>query len=224
MRKIMISALVLILSSMLFGEVIDFPIMFEQTTSRSGVDVTEFYPIGWSETGYFAYMQHDNMDDGIGQHTDFYVAIQDLVTDEIIWDFEYFSETEAITVQQVWYDNMEISRTMDDYGIVMMECEFESFPFRYGWRNYDADILWDTVSDEMYTPSSYSVKIWKGNRNKNIASDVEAYVEDIEAYGAFISPYEDRFAVVVQEYQYGFEGPPYEVEIAVYGCHAKAGF
>lgn len=228
MRKFYVVLMLTVIAVSGFGlkkNTIKLPEPYSNPTLNASDDVTEFYAIGWSKDGKFAYLTYDGYDDGMGNKTDFYFAIQDMVWDDIVYTNVYRAEFVVSDAEQLWKERPEIQQKCKEYGIVADEVEYAVFPFEKNGIEYTCELMYDFVSDEMFSLSEYQVEIWKNyNQYKIIADGVSTYAAEIHAECAFFSPYENRMAVMIREYQYGFEGPPFSVEPVIFGSHMTSGF
>lgn len=81
---------------------------------------SEFFPIGWSQDGAFAFLKQGNMGGDCGDCPYFVVTIQNLITDEILWTWQsdIMSETTDTLLAEVWADNaQEIQAELSVHGI-----------------------------------------------------------------------------------------------------------
>ncbi len=183
--------------------------------------------IGWSQDGKIAYVTWKDSSDGYGPCADLKVVVQSLVSDKILWSYDFFDDYSG-AFEEVWkaqYPNFY--RKLQEYGIVEHDTPLRSFPAEYDrwtvtcevetiegnqeYGDYDIDYELRAVS-----PGRGVKVIHSGNGVQGLQQAV--------VYGYLRSPYEDRIAVVLLEIYRGWEGPPSPVEPVIVGCNLKSGF
>jgi hypothetical protein len=189
--------------------------------------------LGWSARGHLAYcFYHDSLDP-LGPCTDFRFIIQDLVTDEIVFEIKYFSEKELLTFAEVYaLHKKEISAKYGQFGIVESESVIKAFPLQLADEMYELEISAEYYQDDIIYPlfdiEPLSLLV------VNLVSDARGTKEiyslrrnsSVISYSAFYcqSPFEPRIALIVVLGAPGWEGTPLEYSYAVIGCHLKVGF
>jgi hypothetical protein len=189
--------------------------------------------LGWSARGHLAYcFYHDSLDP-LGPCTDFRFVIQNLITDEIVFEIKYFSEQELLTFAEVYaLHKKEISAKYGQFGIVESESVIKAFPLQFDAETYELEITAEFYQDDIIYPlfeiEPLSLLI------VNLVSDVRGTKEvyslrrnsSVISYSVFYckSPFEPRIAVIVVLGAPGWEGIPLQYSYAVIGCHLKVGF
>ncbi len=211
----------------------------------------QFYPIGFSREGLFAY-GFAPPDEACGCYF-FDLYIVDLTTDKEVYRFDYNGDTYA-------YDNgLEMDDTLVSpwsvHGIWRVFgdslenqlAKHEIYAGKYTW--------WDVDKNCQPDEHGYKVETYELNERhayESLFNEIEGYrvqffspssckkktVRDWhvrkEKYGAFIfsvdvigalkSPFEDRIALLIEEEHRGWEGPPNPHLLKVAGAHLRKGF
>jgi len=194
-----------------------------------------FYPLGFSPAGHFAYCTYLNETDGIGAITRFHFVIQDLRSDEVVERITYrddpdsaesYEEYRPVPFSALWENNLsDIQGAMDRYGVVRQSLALSPLPLELD----DGESLGFNVmvsrSDEgmIFYNDQLSVTAWRGNRSKRVLHRTQNRSLDAVPQGVFLSPYENRAALVLVEYVSVFEGSQ-EARPLVVGCHLETGF
>lgn len=191
----------------------------------------EFYPIGWSKNGAFAFFV-EPADEACGCYfAD--LVIQDLRTDKILWRREYRGEEGgAETLEQYWAKNKkEFSRKLAEYGIRAQK----QFVVQNPTVNFQTDVLTPELSDNT-TGEDFEVAgdvvlqlISKQKGKKTVykktydPKNYEGFL-GAEIAGILMSPFEPRAAIVIVETRRGYEGPPHTTQIRIVGTSLTDGF
>jgi hypothetical protein len=199
--------------------------------------IEQFYPIGWSRDGKFAYILEPGNED-----CDCYVAtlrIQDLRTDKILWEFAYTSEPREVSgrrenMSTFWREHRELfSGKLSEYGIEAAK------PFvLLGPRiSHRGDLLSSELSVRKDASSVGVGQIGKvvlrldsrqkGRKvvyEKSYSPDAHESIVEAKAFGHLKSPYGPIAALIMIEIHYGWEGPPNTTSIRVIGANLEEGF
>lgn len=197
--------------------------------SRSYHDCSALCLVGFSPDGKLAFLKETELDGKGG--TDLSFVIQDLVSDEILWELKTPSDDEYALGENLYgrfiadYGS-QIDKKLSGYGIVISPCEYKSMPYSGGGLSISARIesrATGKLMYEMFEITSYSCIVTDGRgRSKKVIADREFMGPEAFVCGCVKSPFEDRLALVVAEATYGFEGCDLLVRIA--GCDLKKGF
>lgn len=189
-----------------------------------GYDATEFYPIGFSEDGLFAYALYDDYIEGVGDCTRLHVIIQDLVTDDIEYEYTYMEEFTALPFETVWEMTYEeFDNQFATYQIKNDDLKMETFPIVHETDTLTYEFALEF--DEMNMIDSFKLKIDSvKNGTKTIHRQRKTEAVNVEIAGYIDSPYEDRVAVIMIKTFKGEDGPPLPVTVFPVGCHLEKGF
>lgn len=201
-----------------------------------------FFPIGWSEDGKFAYYS-EPVDEACGCYFG-YLAIQDLRTDKIVWEFRYdqSDEMEPATgkmlgpgnIRELWAKNEKLfSEKLAENGIIASRSVIIGKTFTAAGNSYSAksvkkmgknpDDDWARV--DIFELAVSSPKLGSKSVYKADYSDQEYwFMLDAGLIGVIKSPYENRVALIAIEAMKGYEGPPHTGQIRVVGADLTSGF
>lgn len=201
-------------------------------SSRNEENRVEFYPIGFSPEGNFAYINRP-CDGGCGCCTHD-IIIQDLLTDKIETQLS-LAPTEEMGTQshlESWNKNFsKVEKALKLKGISQSSLQIRSsssFIDDITSHKYDIKIN-KKVKENEYSAEqggemSYSVYVTIDNgKTKRITKGVFQYAYDLEYLGYIRSPYSDMIAVVLNKKQRGFEGDIND-DVVVVGCHLDPSF
>lgn len=198
--------------------------------SQSYHDMSVLYLVGFSPDGKIAFLKQEELDGKGG--TDLYFIIQDLVSDEILW------ELQAPTDESYWLgkdlmdlflsDNQElIDGKLAAYGISIVSCPYERFPYKAAeGRTFEARI--ESVDTgkllyDMFSIIRYSCIVTDGRgRSKKVVADKEIAASEAFVCGCIKNPFEKRLALIIAEAVYGFEGC--DMKYSFSGCDMQKGF
>lgn len=200
-----------------------------------------FYPIGWSKDGKFAYYV-EPVDEACGCYFATLV-IQDMRTDKKIWEFKYSQDDSYVgdrmtgpgDIRSLWKKNQNLfSEKLAENGIVASRLVMLSKTFTSGRRKFtakmtkklgpNADGYEDRVN--LYTVSLSSPKLGakKVFTSEDHTKDEFWFMLDAGLIGVIKSPFEDRIAIVAVEVMRGYEGPPHTGDVRITGADLKSGF
>ncbi len=183
-----------------------------------------FYPIGWSKDGKFAYYV-EPVDEACGCYFATLV-IQDMRTDKKVWEFKYSQDDSYVgdkmtgpgDIRSLWKKNQKLfSEKLAENGIVASRTEMLSKTFTSGRRKFTAKMTKNLGPNangyedrvNLYTVSLSSPKLGakKVFTSEDHTKDEFWFMLDAGLIGVIKSPFEDRIAIVAVEVMRGYEGP-----------------
>lgn len=187
-----------------------------------------FYPIGFSQSGKFAYAIAP-ADEACGCYY-FEFRIQDLITDKVVYRYDYSGEKASENfkgLEDLWSANSAaFQAALQRNGIQQNLSDFDStmtsFQVKFSRREFSHPELSRTNFIR-----STRVDVKKGTLGKKTVSRLffgNMYVQDLRALGYFKSPFEDRVALLVARIDRGWEGLPQVLDFQVIGVHLHKGF
>ncbi|MBQ6566728.1 MAG: hypothetical protein IJL80_06690, partial [Treponema sp.] len=197
--------------------------------SRSYHDNSSLYLVGFSHDGKMAYLKEVELDGKGG--TNLYFIVQDLVSDEILWQLQSPSDDSYALGQNLLERfisdyGAQIDKKLSEHGIAISPCEYRSLPYGEGGLSVSAAIESHSTGKMMYDMFeiiSYSCVVTDGRgRSKKVIENRELMGTEAFVCGCIKNPYEDRLAIVIAEATYGFEGCDILFRIA--GCDMRKGF
>lgn len=248
MRKLKLVAIILIFSvaftgckigqnkkdNVNFDEIAEeyfFPEEIIYNQSVGDVIPDRFYPIGWSKNGNFAYII-EPADEGLGNYMMGVVVIS-LISDEVIWD--WWTEPgvdEELYREEIWKDNYdEFKENLNEYGIIQQrDMELLDDYFVYDKQDFILRIEVERNDDNamgietVALSKTYLKSPQLGE--KLVAEKIyeESMILGQQVVGCFVSPYEERIAIVIKSERWGWEGPPNIVEYEIIGSNLLTGF
>ena len=202
------------------------------------VENTKIYPLGWSPDGKFAYMYFSTEEDMVGPFFEFRLYVIDLITDtsELVYEslasnFDWDNETFETAWDRLWPDFMPL---LEEKAIVISDPVLHPLPLSHRRTG-------DTVLDMLISVStgqtmmmgikteyisSFSVQaINHDGLQKEISrqTNTDTTVGEVTAMGAFISPYENRAAILLDLQRFGPDVSPRH-RYQIIGCHLQHGF
>lgn len=194
-----------------------------------------FYPIGWSRDGKFAYFV-EPPDEACSCYFA-KIVIQDMRTDKILWEESYVSENledrETEDLDTFWPPRQkEYSAKLHEHGIEPAG----KFTLLHPSIEFEGDVLTPKIEiriktdgvfevDGTVTVSMHSRRLGTKAIRRDVyrKNDVSGF-RGAEISGSLMSPFEPRVAVVIVEEHRGYEGPPNITRIKVSGSTLKTGF
>jgi hypothetical protein len=201
--------------------------------NASGGDfvLENFYPVGWSKDGKFAYYVEP-----VDEACDCYFAkllIVDLKTDAIVWHFDYTSEDpdesakKPRSLTDLWNANRKLFSAKLAENNIEPNRAFSVLPFPISYKN---DRLTPTLTFERKPMSEedriygdvnrVSVRVTSKLNGKKLVFD-QSYPQAKPLYvgmvGYLKSPHEPRVAIILVEIYRGYEGPPHVGEVRIVG-------
>jgi hypothetical protein len=205
--------------------------------------ITEgFYPIGWSKDGKFAYYTEPG-DEACGCYFA-KLVILDLVSDKVLWSFDYDSsdaegtgrKNPPTTINALWRENRKLfSSKLNEYEIKPQgRFSFLLFPINRGSDQLRADLKIKENKEEdgiaYGVVAQGTLQLTSRLSGKKIVFD-HNYIKpdemlplDLKVLGYVKSPFEERIAVVLIEIYRGYEGPPHTTHIKIAGASLSSGF
>ena len=200
-----------------------------------------FYPIGWSKDGKFAYYT-EPVDEACGCYYA-KLVIQDLLTDKVIWKFDYEQggqddngkSTEPGNIRELWKKNQKLfSEKLAENGIVASRSAMLAKTFTVGGKSYTAKLVEklgknpeeDYRRVDYYTVTLSSPRLGSKKLFTSEDNTKEEYWFMLNAglIGVLKSPYENRVAIIAIEVLKGYEGPPHTGDIQIVGADLTSGF
>lgn len=191
--------------------------------------ISYFLPIGWSTNGKFAYIT-EPADEACGCYF-FEIAVIDLVTDKIVWQWELEGEPENETLQTAWNKNKSLfEQKLNEFGI-RQQTNFElgETSFKSGINNYQLNLESSKNGEwEFQNIKSIKIEISSPELGSKVIMNSEleeySYKMKAELVGHLKSPFEERIAVIYCELIRGWEGFPYVANFKLSGSHLTVGF
>lgn len=208
-----------------------FPEEIIYNQSVGDVIPDRFYPIGWSKNGNFAYII-EPADEGLGNYM-MGVVVVSLISDEVIWD--WYTEPgvdEELYREEVWKNNYdELKENLNKFGIIQSRnMELQDDYFVYDKQDFMLRIEVERSDDNsmgIETVSHSTIFLKSPQLGEKMVAEKfyeESMILGQQVVGCFISPYEERIAVVVKSERWGWEGPPNIVEYEIFGSNLLTGF
>jgi hypothetical protein len=201
-----------------------------------GLIAEQFFPIGWSRDGKFAYY-YEPVDEACGCYYA-HLVIQDMRTDKVLYEFKYSQDDDPDpktgdmrgpdNIRKLWRKEQRLfSDKLREHQIVPGGSVLLGKTFTIGGRSYTAKAItkigthpdygdervehltFTLTSPKLGTKTLYDVQFKK-----------EDYwgMLDAGVLGAIKSPFGDRVAVVGMEINRGWEGPPHNGDVRIVGA------
>lgn len=200
-------------------------------TDVGGFSIYDFYVIGWSKTGYIAVMQVST-DSGMrgGELTSVRVFIQNLVNDQIVFDWSGMKENVTLKPEQAWiafsdqfqdslkkFEILSGSASLEQFPVMNLENSGEAVQIKVDKKNGDDD-SYSLLKSVRVTASK------KDGRCAVILNENNPdYWADFMIAGYIRNPFEPRIAVVGIVTSPPFENE-YSYQLKLIGCHLNKGF
>lgn len=213
-----------------------FPEYYGQSFHGESLITENFFPVGWSKDGKFAYYTEPG-DEACGCYFG-QLIILDTVNDKELWSFKYDGlddqdkpKYKAIT--DLWRKNRRLfSDKLNQYGIIAQgSFSLLRFPIASAGDQLRADLKIEETSDQearIYGAIKKATLQISSQRGGTKIVHEESYPEygplDMKVLGYLKSPYEQRIAIIVLEVQRGYEGPPHTTHVKVVGSSLTTGF
>lgn len=208
-----------------------FPEEIHYYQGANDVLIDKLYPIGWSKNGNFAYIV-EPADEGLGNYQ-FIIIIQNMVSNEVLWDWATEpTVNKDLYREDIWKENYkEFKKHLNKYGIIQKR-DIKLIPEYFVYNDKDYLISLETIKDSI---NDANVQVVKANKviitckqmgKKIVAEDKfeDSFILGQQIAGCFLSPYEDRIAILVRSERWGYEGPPNIIEYKLYGTNLTTGF
>ena len=229
--KLFILSFAIFLAQSMSAQVLVFPPkinFFQYSVSTSQYSIYGFPNTriwGWSNNGKVAYSTEREIEGRGGQIIDFVVF--DLISDTIVFKLKMDSYEQNDVTDESLYNLFKdtILSTMKMYDIIENRTEFLQFPIRKNNLIYSCQIIDVKHKDGLggffdnIVVSKYLVQVTASNRRKIIGNfnPVNFLTRWVYVCGYFLSPFENRALVVVEEEYWGFEGTEFTYSFS--GCH-----
>lgn len=195
-----------------------------------------FYPIGWSKDGVFAYYT-EPPDEACGCYFA-ELVIQDLRTDKILWKYsnmreEISDDDNTETIENYWKKHHdEFAAKLAEYKIVPQNNSRLLAPA----INLQTDVLTPKLTvnvknvNDIYADGDVVLSLNSQRKGRKTLYQKKYNPKEISGFqtaeisGSLISPFESRAAVVMVEIYRGYEGPPNTTQIRVVGASLIDGF
>lgn len=201
-------------------------------------EVENFYPVGWSKDGKFAYYI-EPVDEACGCYFGRLVIV-DLKNDKTVWQFDYTSEDETETSKKpktlaaLWAANRKLfSAKLNENKIEPQRvASVLPFPVIYKTDRVTANLSVErkhvSEEDRIYGDvARVRVELNSRQNGKKTVLD-EKYTEAMPLYvgmlGYLKSPLEPRVAIILVEIYRGYEGPPHVGNVKIAGAALDKNF
>jgi hypothetical protein len=200
-----------------------------------------FYPIGWSKDGNFAYYV-EPVDEACGCYFA-KLFIMDLKTDKVLWEFEHEGDSldedkaagKPYSLATLWRANQKLfTQKLREYRIEAQgPVSLRSFPATYAGDVVTADFKTkerEGLGDQgIYgVVGNITLRLNSKRYGKKTVLDYTYKEEGIPLYvgllGYVKSPFEPRIAIIMIEITRGYEGPPNVGGVIIAGAHLATGF
>lgn len=219
-----------------------FPDFYGKPNTQYQLIIEEFFPIGWSKDGKFAYYV-EPPDEACGCYFG-QLFILDLKSDKVLWSFEYNGLDEVDpdrkgapkSINDLWRTNRKLfSDKLREHKIVPQgQFAFLSFPVNYKGDQLSPELK---IKENKNEETSYYSGVLqaqlqlvsKRNGRKTVFENTYGKPEDatpldLKVLGYVKSPFEPRIAVMLIEVWRGYEGPPHTTRIKIVGSSLEGGF
>lgn len=177
------------------------------------------YVVGWSYDSHLAYFTED-FEEGRGTNM-IRLYIQDMVEDKIVWSAFH----EDWTDENVYVDT-EFIEKLREYKIhTEKKIAFETLPVMWNGNQVDFALESTREGENEFGMSVKSYKCTatrKGMKTKTVDSGKDMSAEDFYLCGYYMSPFEERVALVIGYTSYTFEG--LGVFYKIVGCDLNKNF
>jgi len=193
--------------------------------------IDNFYPIGWSADGKFAYIS-EPADEATGFYF-FRLIIQDVQTDKVLEEKKYDDEEGTETFQTTWEKKKdEITALLKKYGIKQTAFEMKPTDFTALGNGYSAKMSNTTQLDKDYQIDMiYSTKVVVSSPelgSKTIYNYTEkeySLILTAALAGSIQNPDNQAETLIIHfAEQRGYEGPPNVIHFYLSGCNLNSGF
>jgi len=216
----------------------EFP-EWQRTPARyPGLVPEQFFPIGWSKDGKFAYY-YEPVDEACGCYFA-NLVIQDMRSDKVLWEFKYRQDDltddkgnmpPEDNIAKLWRKNRKLfSQKLGQHAIVAAGSVLLAKTFSLGGHSYtaktevvmgkDPDYGEERVNRLTFVLSSPKLGT-KILYTSDHSKEKDWYMLDAGVVGVIRSPFEDRVAVIGMEVNRGWEGPPHNGDIRIVGASLK---
>ncbi len=177
----------------------------------------DFYPLGWSKDGNFAYCIKQFVD-GVGE-TRISFVIQDAVSDKNLFRLDDSDCNVMSLFLSNYFDKIKVAILENE--IILQKSEYICDAGK-NEITYLVHAMNEKVDEYGMKKIDYFVQAQNGNGSKILMTKNGVLANSVFVCGAFKSPYEDRQALLLAEVDLGFEGC--DINYIISGCHTKVGF
>jgi len=211
---------------------------YSRNSIGGNFEVENFYPVGWSKDGKFAYYV-EPVDEACGCYFGKLVIV-DLKNDAVVWQFDYTSEDNTEnskkpqTLAALWAANRKLfSAKLNENKIEPQRiARVLPFPIIYKTDRMTANLSVERKplreEDRIYGDVARArVELTSRRNGKKTVLD-EKYAEAMPLYvgmlGYLKSPLEPRAAIILIEIYRGYEGPPHVGNLKIVGASLDKNF
>ena len=211
---------------------------YNRNSIGGNYEVENFYPVGWSKDGKFAYYL-EPVDEACGCYFGKLVIV-DLKNDAVVWQFDYTSEDDAEnskkpkTLAALWAANRKLFSSKLNENKIEPQRTARVLPFpiidRTDRVTAKLSVERKPVSkdDRIYGDvARVRVELTSRQNGRKTVLD-EKYREAMPLYvgmlGYLKSPLEPRVAIILVEIYRGYEGPPHVGNVMIAGAALDKNF
>jgi hypothetical protein len=211
---------------------------YNRNSIGGNFEVENFYPVGWSKDGKFAYYV-EPVDEACGCYFGKLVIV-DLKNDMTVWQFDYTSEDDAEnskkpkTLAALWAANRKLfSAKLNENKIEPQRiARTLPFPIIHKTDRVTANLSVErkpvSKEDRIYGDVARArVELTSRHNGKKTVLD-EKYPEAMPLHvgmlGYLKSPLEPRVAIILVEIYRGYEGPPHVGNLKIVGAALDKNF
>jgi len=212
---------------------------YNRNSIGGNFEVENFYPVGWSKDGKFAYYL-EPVDEACGCYFG-KLVILDLKNDAVVWQFDYTSEDDGEddskkpkTLAALWAANRKLFSDKLNENKIEPQRPTRVLPFPISFKT---DRVTPTLrverkamnkDERIYGDVSRTlVQLTSRQNGKKTVLD-EKYSEAMPLYvgmlGYLRSPHEPRAAIILVEIYRGYEGPPHVGQLKIVGAALDKNF
>lgn len=211
---------------------------YNRNSIGGSFEVENFFPIGWSKDGKFAYYI-EPVDEACGCYFG-KLVILDLKNDAVVWQFDYTSEDDnevskkPKTLAALWAANRKLFSDKLNENKIEPQRAARVLPFPI---SYKTDRMTPTLrverkamnkDDRIYGDVSRAIVQLTSRQNGTKTVLDEKYPEAMPLYVAMLgylrSPLEPRVAIILVEIYRGYEGPPHVGQLKIVGAALDKNF
>ncbi len=211
---------------------------YNRNSIGGSFEVENFYPVGWSRDGKFAYYL-EPVDEACGCYFG-KLVILDLKNDAVVWQFDYTSEDDSEvskkpkTLAALWAANRKLFSAKLTENKIEPQRAARVLPFPI---TYKSDRVTPTLhverkqmnkDDRIYGDVGRATVELNSRRNGSKTVFDEKYAEAMPLYvgmlGYLRSPLEPRAAIILVEIYRGYEGPPHVASVRIVGAALDKNF
>lgn len=194
----------------------------------------EFYPIGFSKEGLFAYLEIP-ADEAVGCYL-WKFKIINLKDDSAVFKLSWNSnrdECEVVSLEDlIKKKGAEFQVALTKFGIIIDSVkQIETFPLKKQNEIIRARLIKGKSNNKHWANETF-YQIWMESnlQGKKTIGSVKEWVDDIcficssHILGYLQSPFESRVVVIVEQQQRGWEGPPNVSVFRLFGSALNTGF